>query len=123
MSPNLHKVNLLYIKLLKSQDIYDKITIMAEVEQGPEIVGGTYLLSHDDVISVIKDSGGSMVFTERLAEEIEAMYGDRDLHGIDRYGWVDGYSTTEIMAAGGADYDVVKMIGSNPDARLRLMAI
>ena len=90
---------------------------MAEVENSPETVDGTYMVSHDDVRSVIRKSGGSIFFTEQLAQEIESMYGDRNLHGIDRDGWADGYDTTEIMAASGDDYDVVKMIGSHPDAQ------
>jgi ornithine cyclodeaminase len=90
---------------------------MAEVEQGPEAVSGTYLLSHNDVRSVIAKSGGSISFIERLAEEIEVMYGDKNLHSIDRQGIADGYDTSEIMAAGGDDYDVIKVIGSHPDAR------
>ncbi|HEX5797705.1 MAG TPA: hypothetical protein VFX86_04940 [Candidatus Saccharimonadales bacterium] len=90
---------------------------MAEIETSPEAIGDTYLLSHDDMRSVIAGSGGSMSFIEQLSQEIQSMYVGKELHTIDRVGFADGYDTTEVMAAAGDDYSVVKHIGSHPNAQ------
>lgn len=74
---------------------------------------GAFVLSYQDVARVLSEVDfGTLV--SRLAAEIEAVYQDDDVEGVDRSGWSRAPDALEIMGCQGTDFTCTKLISSIP---------
>lgn len=72
-----------------------------------------FVLSYRDVARVLREVNLGDLIT-RLAEEIEAVYGDAEVKPVKRLGWSAPPNALEIMGCQAEDFTCVKLISSIP---------
>ena len=81
--------------------------------QGSTEQPGAFVLSYRDVAKVLSDTDfGALV--SRLAAEIEVIYRDSQLEGLDRSGWSRAPKALELMGCQSDDLTCTKLISSIP---------
>lgn len=81
--------------------------------QPPQEQLGAYVLSFQDVAEVLKAVNLGQLIT-KLADQIEAVYRDREVEPVKRLGWSKPPDALEIMGCQADDYTCVKLISSVP---------